>query len=269
MEPADVEIALEWAAIEGWNPGRHDAIPFRAADPNGFLIGTIDAAPAAVISCVRYGEGFGFVGLYIVRTDIRDHGHGIEIWNAGHERFGERTVGLDSVDEQVTNYERDEYRSAGHTYRYRAESGGPAANPPPGIEPVRYEDVVELDRRCFPAAREEFLRSWLARPEGRALGLRRNGELAGYGVLRRCREGYKIGPLFAADAAAAEALLDALVAGIERPYTVDVPRANAAGTELMEGRGMLPVFRTSRMYRGEPPEIDHDSIFGVTTLELG
>jgi hypothetical protein len=37
MTEADLALALEWAAAEGWNP--HDARCFYAADPQGFLIG--------------------------------------------------------------------------------------------------------------------------------------------------------------------------------------------------------------------------------------
>src|SRR5262249_13197498 len=140
MDLADVELALEWAAAEGWNPGRHDAAPFLAADPEGFLIGELDGEPAAMIACVRYGAAFGFVGLYLVRPDLRGKGLGIEIWRAGHERFGERTVGLDAVDAQVANYERSGYVAGRHTYRYRSESGGAGAGRAERIEPVRYED---------------------------------------------------------------------------------------------------------------------------------
>ena len=50
---------------------------------------------------------------------------------------------------------------------------------------------------------------------------------------------------------------------------LDVPLPNAAAVALAEGHGMQPVFETARMYTGEPPHIDLDRIFGVTTFELG
>ena len=36
MTGQEVALSIEWAAAEGWNPGRHDARCFRAADPDGF-----------------------------------------------------------------------------------------------------------------------------------------------------------------------------------------------------------------------------------------
>ena len=38
MSRAELGMVLGWAADEGWNPGRCDAVPFHAADPTGFLI---------------------------------------------------------------------------------------------------------------------------------------------------------------------------------------------------------------------------------------
>jgi hypothetical protein len=36
MRPDEILIAIDWAAAEGWNPGRADAVCFATADPDGF-----------------------------------------------------------------------------------------------------------------------------------------------------------------------------------------------------------------------------------------
>ena len=41
MTQDEVELAIDWAAREGWNPGLHDAACYYAADPNGFLVGLL------------------------------------------------------------------------------------------------------------------------------------------------------------------------------------------------------------------------------------
>ena len=45
MTRAELDLALGWAAEEGWNPGLSDAAAFFAADPEGFLIAEQDGEP--------------------------------------------------------------------------------------------------------------------------------------------------------------------------------------------------------------------------------
>ncbi|MDP1981954.1 MAG: GNAT family N-acetyltransferase, partial [Sulfuritalea sp.] len=97
MSREEFSLAIDWAAREGWNPGLHDAAPFWAADPGGYLIGLVDGEPVAVISAVRYGEHFGFIGFYIVKPGLRGKGHGLAIWQAAIRQLQGRTAGLDGV----------------------------------------------------------------------------------------------------------------------------------------------------------------------------
>ncbi len=94
--------------------------------------------------------------------------------------------------------------------------------------------------------------------------------MCGYGVVRRCGEGSKIGPLFADDKAAALGLYAGL-AGFAQPGPVflDVPENNPAAMELAAAYGMREVFGCARMYLGGAPDIAHERVFGVTTFELG
>jgi len=99
----------------------------------------------------------------------------------------------------------------------------------------------------------------------------RGGGLAGYGVVRPCHAGAKIGPLFADDRDVAEALLTGLLAaaGQGTEVFIDMPDTNARAAELRSRRAMEPSFETARMYlNGRPPE-DVRKVFGVTTLEFG
>ena len=97
------------------------------------------------------------------------------------------------------------------------------------------------------------------------------GRLAGYGVIRPCRSGFKIGPLFAEDGGCAESLFHALTMRVPAGSEIflDVPEPNRAAVALAERHGMTPVFETARMYHGESVPFDHTRWFGVTTLELG
>ena len=53
MRPDEISIAVNWAATEGWNPGLADDACFAAVDPEGFLIGELDGAPATWMNGMR------------------------------------------------------------------------------------------------------------------------------------------------------------------------------------------------------------------------
>jgi len=266
-------LALDWAAEEGWNPGLNDARCFYAADSTGFFIAELGDEPVGFISSVAYGPAFGFLGLYLVRPDFRARGIGLRLWQHASDYLGHRAVGLDGVPAQQANYEKSGFRGYHGNIRFRV-SGGSGSDPSSAeiidIEAVSFEDVAAFDRKVFGAPREGFLREWLTQRGAASLAALEDGQLAGYGVLRPCRVGFKIGPLFAREDPVAEALFDALVtrAEGERVY-IDVPEANAAAMAFAQKRGLEPVFHTARMYKGRAPAPDVYPVFGVTSLELG
>ena len=126
MAPDEIAIAADWAAAEGWNPGLADAACFATVDAGGFLIGELDGAPAATISCVNYDDRFAFLGFYIVRPDLRGRGYGLRIWNAAVDHAGGRTIGLDGVVAQQENYKKSGFRLA-----YRMSATAAAFLPAP------------------------------------------------------------------------------------------------------------------------------------------
>jgi hypothetical protein len=57
MNRQEVDIAIEWAQKEGWNPGLHDAECFYHADPTGFYAAKLDGEVVGTISLVKYPDG--------------------------------------------------------------------------------------------------------------------------------------------------------------------------------------------------------------------
>ena len=273
MARADVDFAIGLAADEGWNPGLHDAAGFFAADPAGFLIGYRDDEPIGCIAAVSYPGRFGFIGLYIVVPRYRGQGFGIRLWQAAMARLAGHNVGLDGVLAQQDNYRRSGFRLAYSNIRFERAGPLPAASEAGNcaLRDVPFAALLDYDTRHFPAAREAFLRHWIAQPDSAALGVLARGRLQGYGVIRRSRQGHKIGPLFADDAEIAGQLYAALCRGIPdgEPVYLDVPEVNAAGLRLAANHGMKEVFGTARMYTGDLPAIPLERVFGVTTFELG
>ncbi len=273
MTRGELDTAIEWAAAEGWNPGLADGDPFYNADPTGFFRASLNGRMAACVSAIRYGADYGFVGFYICHPDYRGRGLGWQTWQAGLAHVSGRTVGLDGVVAQVANYEKSGFALAHRNIRF---SGIVSCAPPADarlrpIDAGLADAVAAYDTPFFPARREGFLQDWLAAaPTRRGYALVTDGRRTGYGVIRQCREGYKVGPLFADDAGAADVLFRALAATASGAVvSLDPPEPHAQAIALAERWGMAPVFETARMYRGPAPDLPLQRTFGITTFELG
>jgi GNAT superfamily N-acetyltransferase len=263
--------AVEWAAAEGWNPGLDDAERFVAADGDAFMATEIGAAIAGTVSCALYGDRYAFIGFYVVRADLRGRGIGTELFDCALARAGDRAIGLDGVLEQQPVYASLGFELAHRNERWHGTGGGSLPAGVVQLSEVPFDELNAYDTAVFGADRSEFVRAWIEREPGHALACRRDNELAGYAVLRRCREGMKIGPLFADDADDAAYLLAGMraAAGDGTPVFLDVPHANPDAVALAREHLTASVFETARMYRnGRPPE-DIARVFGVTTFELG
>lgn len=266
-------IAIEWAAKEGWNPGIHDAESFYLPDPNGFLVGLLNDQPIACISAVAYNEDFGFIGFYIVHPEFRGLGYGIQMWKAAMEHLQNRNIGLDGVFDQQENYQKSGFKLAYSNIRYEGIAGETTVLIPEvqDLSSVPFEKVLKYDGAVFPVSRPEFLKSWIQQKNSLALGIMNDSSLAGYGVIRKCRTGYKIGPLFADSTELAKQLFLSLCnfAIPDTPIFIDIPEPNEAAIKFAEDHSMKRVFGTARMYSKFEPAIDLNKIFGVTSFELG
>lgn len=273
MSRKEVDIAVEWAAKEGWNPGIHDADCFFSADADGFLLGFLGDEPVATISAIKYGESFGFFGFYIVKSEYRGKGYGTQIWKSGLKYLEGRNIGLDGVVDQQDNYKKYGFKSAYSTRRYEGLGGGHFPEYPEIVKlfTLPFETLDSYDREFFPANRTRFLKCWTSQADCEALGIVQNGKLGGYGVIRKCRSGHKIGPLFADGPELAEALFLALRSAIgpTELFYLDTPEVNHSAVALAERHKMKVVFETVRMYKGERPDLPLNRLFGVTSFELG
>lgn len=270
---SEVDIAIEWAAKEGWNPGLHDAGCYYSADPAGFLVGLLGNEPIATISAIKYGNKFGFIGFYIVKPEYRRRGYGLQIWSAALKHLKGRNIGLDGVVAQQDNYKKSGFKLAYRNIRYEGIGGG---NPPDKADIIKLSDLpfatIELyDRPFFPEVRSLFIKSWINQADSSALGIMQEEKLAGYGVIRACRSGHKIGPLFTDSPELAESLFLALISTVKpkEPVYLDIPAMNPAAKSLTKRYNLDAVFETARMYKGEIPDMPLHHVYGVTSFEVG
>lgn len=273
MSKEEVPVAIAWAKQEGWNPGLHDGQCFYQADPHGFFVGKLDGKIIAVGANVIYDTHFAFFGLYIVDAAYRGHGFGLALTKAMLAYSGSRNVGLDGVVSMLKKYEGMGCKLAYNNARYCGTRllTMPAKNQ--AIIPlsqINFKQLTIYDRHHFPAPRDAFLTCWINQKGGKSLAYLHEGKLLGYGVIRRCYQGFKIGPLFADNPSVANELFVHLASHANgQSVCLDIPECNPHATDLIKRHQLEKVFETARMYLKSPPVIALKQIYGITSFELG
>lgn len=276
LDRRQVETLVGWARDEGWDPGVNDAELFYTSFPDGFYGFFAGEELIGGGSLVSYGGEYGFMGFFIVRPEYRGAGIGRGLWLKRRDTLLARLkkgagIGMDGVVAMQSFYQRGGFALACRDER-RARPGAvfpvsPAVSP---IEPADFPAIAAFDRECFGFAREDFLRRWLFDGAARAFKYLAADGLAGFAVLRRTGNGYKIGPLFAVGLPAARELYRACLAAVPGATVfLDIPMHNPDAVALAAEFNAQYVFECGRMYYGPPPVHRLDRVFGVTTFELG
>jgi len=272
IRPDEIGIPVEWARQEGWNPGINDAACHYAVDPAGWFCAERDGEIIGVVVGTNYDESFSFGGFYIIHPSIRDQGIGWPLCQRMLAHVGDRNFGVDGVFEMQNKYDS----RMGMTFAYRnirwqginqSHRSGDLIQ----ASEVPFSSLLAYDTAHFPAERRSFLQQWIRQEGGSALVKMTSDEkVAGYGVIRPCFEGYKIGPIFADTPLIADEIFDDLTAFFPgETIFFDTPEPNAHAVQMAKRRGMTEVFGTARMYSKSIPQLPLHEIFGVTTFELG
>lgn len=275
MRADELGTLEQWAAQEQWNPGLADLAVAWEVDPDAFVAVRQDGELIAGGTIMSYGGRFGFMGLFIVRSDLRGEGLGTALWTYRRDRLIGRlapgsTIGMDGVFGMVPFYERGGFSLAYRDLRFEGSACGVRDEAVVDLRDVPFDTVDQYDRLHVPAPRREFLQKWIAQPGARGGVLLEHGRPAAYGMVRPCRVGFKVGPLFADTADLADRLLGHLLSLIDGAQVqLDVPEPNEAGTGLAQRYGLAESFGCARMYLGPDPKLPLQRIFGVTSFEFG
>ncbi len=271
MSRREVDVAVDWARQEGWNPGIHDAECFYQTDPKGFYAAKLNEKIVGTISIVKYAGGFTFVGFIIVRPDLRGKGIGSMLYRFLEDSCRGFDVGLDGVVQMQATYERLGFKLAHKNVRYAGTAKGKLSSQCILIGEKDFKAVANFDAKHFSTPRTDFLSCWLFQKDAHAFMTQKGtSEICGYGVIRKCFRGHKIGPLFADSQDTAEEILESLMSTVpSEEVFLDVPELNKAAVALAQNYDMTPVFATVRMYTKNPPALPIGKIYGITSFELG
>jgi Acetyltransferase (GNAT) domain len=275
MTRAEASTLVEWAADEGWNPGDADIGIAWDLDPAAFIALRRGDAFVGGGTIFRHDPHFGFMGLFIVRADLRQTGLGAPLWRRRLALLRERlapgaTIGMDGVYHMEPFYARGGFVPAHRHLRFQGIARGCADQAVHPLTEADFPAVAAFDREYFPASRTAFLHRWLFQPGGHARGFFRDGTLLGYGHARPAREGHHLGPVFATTPAVATRLVGELMLPINgQTVQLDIPEPNQEALRLAERLGLSETFGCVRMYHGPAPSPPLQQIYGVTSYEFG
>ena len=269
MRLDELKYAEEWARLEGWNPGRNDIACYSHLDSDGFFLAEADGEPAGCCFVLNFSDSFSLVGLLIVKPEYRGGQIGMALVKRGGEHVGSRTCCLDAVEDKVRTY-----MLLGAKRQYvilRSELAAISAPPAENIVDLTeypFEKLARYDGAFFPADRAKLLAPWIQqKPDGAALGILRDGELAGYGVIRKADTGYRLEPFYAETPELAEKLLLSLTSRVPQgsPVYLNLPESNPQAAVWMKKYNMRTQIKLVRMYRGpaKPAECDISKVFSV------
>lgn len=274
----ELNIAIDWAANEGWNPGLHDGDIFWNTDPDGFVKLILDNEMIGSGSIVNYNGEFGFMGFFILKKEYRGRGYGSEFWYYRRDKLlgrlnEEAVIGMDGVFDMQSFYAKGGFifshrniRMEGFGLPVDSQSSNDLLN----VNEFTDDELVNFDKKFFGYDRRSFILPWEKSDKHYTLGVRIDGSLAGIGTLRKCRKGYKIGPLFANSSVIAEDIFKGLIKEAAGDYVyLDIPEINKDAVALAWNYRMQECFGCVRMYYGKAPILPYKNIYGVTTFELG
>lgn len=272
----ELNTLVDWAREEGWNPGPHDAEVFYTTDPDGHYGYFLEDEMVAGGSIVSYGGAFGFMGLFIVKSEYRSKGIGRSLWYQRRDLLLSRlasgaTIGMDGVVSMQPFYRKGGFETAFRDERHLKTGIAFPSDPHiSAIEASDFDSIISYDSQCFGFQRPQFLKPWLNLPGNSCFKYVKDGHLMGFAIMRKAHSGHKICPLFANDGFVAEALYQAcLSAAPGEDIFLDIPVTNPAAVELIKRHKTRYVFECARMYYGKEPEVSLHKIFGITTFELG
>ena len=273
LGPADIEDCLALSDGAGWNQTADD---WRFMLDQGLGFGLAeDGAPIVASALVLpFGETLAWISMVLVDPDWRRRGLATRLMEHCLEACAERGYlpFLDATAAGAEVYAKLGFEGLFGITRWQAESPAMVAPAGPPLAPLRGPlpaAVSALDLAAFGADRSALLTMLLGRSDGRAFA--GNDGRSGFVLARDGRRAWQIGPLVALDAASAQALLTAALAGNrEAPCFVDLCDGRDGLEALLKDAGFTKQRGFLRMRLGKGPAVGvPEMLFAIAGPELG
>ncbi|AZO11535.1 MULTISPECIES: GNAT family N-acetyltransferase [unclassified Mesorhizobium] len=205
FEPHHIEGAVALSRQENWPHRPQDwqmALQLSsgavALDDRGRVTGTILVTP--------YGADCAMINMVIVDSNERGKGLGRRLMQQAFALAGERPLRLVATADGMPLYQKLGFVPSGTIQQHQGKVA--ALGAPAGVETAGADDLAEikaLDRDAYGADREALIDA-IAERGGFAV-IRRNGVIEAYAAIRPFGRGEVVGPVIAASAVDAKALI--------------------------------------------------------------
>ncbi|EIZ81233.1 GCN5-like N-acetyltransferase [Novosphingobium sp. Rr 2-17] len=214
---------------------------------NGRLVGTALWWP--------YGDDFASTGMIIVAEDAQRRGIGARLMDALLADAAGRRIILNSTNEGQALYRRLGFTPYDHVVQHQAVLGqAPALDGSVALRGATPDDraaLIVLDGNASGMERTALLDALCAISD--VLVVEQDGEVVGYGCVRRWGRGYVVGPVVARSDDQAKALIAALAARhVGQFVRIDVYLSDGLSPWL-ESIGLPATSEVQCMSLGEPP----------------
>ncbi|TSE06939.1 GNAT family N-acetyltransferase [Mesorhizobium intechi] len=203
--PDHIEGAVALSRQENW-PHRPQDWQMALQLSSGAVALDDDGRVAGTILVTPYGMDCAMINMVIVDKNARGKGLGRKLMEQAFALAGNRPLRLVATAVGMPLYERLGFVPSGTILQHQgkvAELGLPE-----GVEAASADDLPEikaLDRDAYGADREALIDALAER--GQFAVIRRNGAIEGYAAIRPFGRGEVVGPVIAAGAEAAKALI--------------------------------------------------------------
>ena len=272
LTPRDVPAAARLSAGVGWNQVEADWERLLAVAQGGVFGARLGGELVGTASLARHGDRLAWLGMVIVREDLRGRGLGgrlVEAALASWTPPAGGAVGLDATELGAPVYLRRGFEPVAAIDRWtgvlRAPAGSAAARE---AGPEDLEAIAALDAAATGVDRRRLLGRMLSEP-GTAVFVAEGARA--YGALRPGRARWHVGPVVAEDEEALGAVLAAVAErAAGREVFLDAVRSEAR-REVLTRLGLGAVRELRRMLRPARPELAmlDERVLAATAFEWG
>jgi predicted N-acetyltransferase YhbS len=255
MGESDLPAAHALSQAVRW-PHRPDDWHFALRLGTGF-VAEEDGAVVGTALCWDQGPNHGSLGLIIVSPAHQGKGIGRRLMRLVLDRLGDRCTLLNATAAGQPLYESLGFQAVGTLHQHQGIFAPPEASAGPRARPATAADIpaiVALANRGTGMVRDELLKHLIGVAEGAVL--EQDGAVTGFSLIRPFGRGHLIGPVVAADAACAQALIatwsDAYAGAFVR---LDVTGSSGLGEWLAQA-GLAEVDTAVTMARHGVPAQD-------------